>query len=237
MMKKIIAIALCLLMTLTACAAFAETEITTVGTAVITASPDIVTVSGSITVTDASIQAVQEKVNATIAETTGKLVELGIKEEDIVTEYYSTYPVYDYEQSPAAVTGYQGSHTLAITCRDIEMLDSVLTLLADCGMTDTGSIRYDVAARAELYRQALVMASLAAKEKAEQMAQGMGLTVVEMEKLIENQSYTVDYVTNVAGDLAKSESAAATMGVDTGAGVRSGKIEIEASVTAMFEAK
>ncbi len=234
-MKKIIAIALCLMMTLTACAAFAETEITTVGTAVITASPDIVTVTGSVAVIDASLQAVQDKMNATIADVTDKLIALGIAEDDIVTDYYNTYPLYDYEQTPAAVTGYQGSHSLAITCRDITMLDSVLKLLTECGMTDTGSIRYDVAARAELYRQALVMASLAAKEKAAQMAEGMGLTLGELDTLVENQSYTVDYVTNATGDFGRAESKALAGG--SSAGVRSGKIEIEASVTATFEAR
>ncbi len=232
-MKKIIAIALCLMLTLVGCAALAETEITTVGTAVITATPDIVTVSGSVTVIDASPKAVQEKMNAFIADTTGKLVELGVAEDDIVTGYYNTYPIYDYNQTPTAIIGYEGRHTLEITCCDTGMLDGVLTLLADCGMTDAGDIRYDVAARAELYRQALVMASLAAKEKAEQMAQGMGLTLGEMETLVENPSYTVDYTTKAAGDMAKSEGAA----MDSGAGVRSGKIEIQASVTATFEAR
>lgn len=232
-MKKLIAIALVLMLALTACAAVAETEITTIGTAVITASPDIVTISGSISVVDTTLQAVQEKVNATIAETTGKLVELGVAEDDIVTEYYNTYPIYDYEQSPSPITGYQGTHSLSISCRDIEMLDSVITLLADCGMTDTSNITYNVSNRAELYRQALVMASTAAKEKAAQMAEGMGLTLGELEKLVENQSYAVDYTINAAGDMARAMSVEGA----SGAGVRSGKVQIEASVTATFEAK
>ena len=43
--------------------------------------------------------------NAIIAEVTGKLIELGVKEEDIVTQNYSYYPTYNYEGETRTLTG------------------------------------------------------------------------------------------------------------------------------------
>ena len=90
-----IARVLALAMTLTSVFALAEADeasITVQGTATVTAEPDMVSVTANASVTDDSVSGAQEKMNAIIAEVTGKLIELGVQEEDIVTQNYSYYP-------------------------------------------------------------------------------------------------------------------------------------------------
>lgn len=230
-MKKILAIALAALMLLPALAlADDDCEITAQGTAVITADPDMVSVTANAQVTSATVAEAQQQMSAIIETLTERLLALGVQEEDIVTQNYSYYPTYNYEGDTPRLTGYQASHALAISCRDIEMLDAVIGAITDSGVTEIYNVQYDVSNRAELYRQALALAIEAAGEKAKTMAEPLGLTRLKPESVTENASYGYSVYANVAADRT-AESAAA---VSTG--IRSGSISVSASVTVVYEA-
>ena len=53
---------------------------------------------------------------------------------------------------------------------DVEMLDSVVGVVTDSGMSDIYSVTYDVSNRSDLYKQALELAIDAAAKKADVMA-------------------------------------------------------------------
>lgn len=232
-MKKIAIVLMCALMLLTAQLALADTEISARGTAEIAAQPDMFTVTSSVSTTEVTLARAQESVAGVIASVTEKLVELGVPQEDIVTQDFSYYQEYDYSsdsQEPRMI-GYRVYHSLCVTCRDMEMMDSVLGVFADSGMTETWNISFDVSNRSELYRQALTLAIGAAKEKADVMAAAQALTITGIESITETSSGGAVYYANTA-EAMSLDAVAST----SGSGVRSGNVAVSASVTLVCEA-
>lgn len=235
MMKRWIAIVLAavMLMSMSICASAQEMEkyakITVQGTAKVSADPDLVTVTANASVTAGSVGAAQGDMNGIVANATQKLLDLGVLGDDIVTSNYSYYPKYNYETN--TIIGYEASHTLEITCRDIEMLDAVIGAVTDSGFSQIYGVSYDVSTRSELYQQALDMAIGRAEEKAVRMAQTAGMTITGMESLAENGGYNEGYAVNASMDMAMMKSAAGSTGI------RAGAIEICAGVTAVYEAQ
>lgn len=233
MMKKMMAMALAavMMMSMSVCAPAQEMEkgakITVQGTAQVSADPDLVTVTANASVTAGSISAAQNDMNEIVADATQKLLELGVLGEDIVTSSYNYHPQYNYDTN--TIIGYETSHTLEITCRDIEMLDAVIGAVTDCGFSQIYGVSYDVSTRSELYQQALDLAIRRAEEKAMRMAQTAGLTITGIESLAENGGYNEGYAVNASADMTMMKSAAGS------AGIRAGTIEIRAGVTAVYE--
>ena len=233
MMKKMMAMALAavMMMSMSVCAPAQEMEkgarITVQGTAQVSADPDLVTVTANASVTAGSVSAAQNDMNVIVANATQKLLELGVLGEDIVTSSYNYHPQYNYDTN--TIIGYEASHTLEITCRDIEMLDAVIGAVTDCGFSQIYGVSYDVSTRSELYQQALDLAIRRAEEKAMRMAQTAGLTITGIESLSENGGYNEGYAVNAMADMAMMKGAVGS------AGIRAGTIEIRAGVTAVYE--
>lgn len=203
-------------------------KITVQGTAQVKADPDQVTVTANTSVTAGTVGSAQEEMNKIVEKATAMLLELGVEDDDIVTNNYSYYPKYNYETN--TLIGYEANHTLAITCRDVEMLDSVIGVLTDSGFSQIYSVQYDVSNRNELYQQAMDLAIQRAEEKAVRMAQTSGMALTGLESLSENSGYNEGYHVNAMADMAmaKSESAAT--------GIRAGSVAVSASVTAVYTA-
>lgn len=248
MNKKIFAALLAAAMAVTSCAALAENlavtpvsdmtmsvpamapaSITVQGTAQVLADPDQVTVTANTSVTAGTVGSAQEEMNKIVAAATEKLLELGVQDDDIVTSDYSYYPRYNYETN--TLTGYEANHTLSITCRDVEMLDSVIGALSDSGFSQIYSVSYDVSTRSELYQQALELAIQRAEQKALRMAATGGMTLTGLRSITENGGYNEGYVVNSTADagVMKSEAAGAT-------GIRSGSVSVSANVTVVYDA-
>ena len=234
MMKKMMAavLAAVMLLSMNVCALAQEerpaTKITVQGTAMVSADPDLVTVSANASVTAGSVSAAQNDMNVIVADATQKLMELGVLGEDIVTSSYNYHPQYNYDTN--TIIGYEASHTLEITCRDIEMLDAVIGAVTDCGFSQIYDVSYDVSNRSELYQQALDLAIGRAEEKAVRMAQTAGVTLNSLSTLTENGGYNEGYTVYASMDMAVMKNAVGP------AGIRAGTIEICAGVTAVYEA-
>ncbi len=233
-MKKCVALLLAVLMLSVYPLALADgAEITAQGTAEIAAEPDMFTIISNVSITEGTVARAQEAVATVIDSATTKLIELGALEEDIVTENFSYYPEYDYSSSTGnpKLVGYRVNHSLHVTCRDLGMLDSVIGVLTDCGITETWNVSFDISTRSELYRQALALAIGAAKEKAGTMAQAAGLAITGVKDIEEHSSGDVARYSNAA------EDAVMTMAAASGSSIRSGDVGVRASVTVVFEAE
>ena len=158
------------------------------------------------------------------------LLDLGVEEKDIVTTSYTYYPTYDYNSETPTVNGYQANHTLSITCKDVDMLDSVIGVVTDCGMSEIYNVEYDVSNRSELYRQALKAAIEEAAAKAEGMAEAAGMTIDHLESVTENTGFDEHTVSTYDGAVSMKAEAAGT-------GIRSGSVSVTASVTAVYEVR
>ena len=230
-MKKILVFALALMLAIPALA-FADgndVQIVVQGAAEVTAAPDMVKVTANAGVSGKTIAEAQADTNKIIDAVTRKLLELGVAD-DIVTTSYAYYTTYDYSGESPVMNGYQANHTLGITCRDVDMLDSVVGVLVDGGMSEIYGIEYDVSTRSELYQQALKLAIETAAKKADVMAKAAGQTIDHLESITENGSYN-EYTINMFGSAARAQAE------DSGTGIRSGSISVKASVTAVYETK
>ncbi|MGN0772900.1 MAG: SIMPL domain-containing protein [Candidatus Ventricola sp.] len=209
--------------------AMSPASITVQGTAQVLSDPDEVTVTANTSVTAGTVGSAQEEMNRIVEAATTKLLELGVQDDDIVTSDYSYYPRYNYETN--TLTGYEANHTLSITCRDVEMLDSVIGALSDSGFSQIYSVSYDVSTRSELYQQALELAIQRAEQKALRMAATSGLTLTGLRSITENGGYNEGYAVNGTADMGvmKSEAASAT-------GIRAGSVSVSASVTVVYDA-
>ena len=231
MSKKLCAALLAAVMMMSLCAgAMAQelTKITVQGRAQVLADPDMVTVTANASAIAGTVGAAQEQVAAVVEAATAKLLELGVQENDIITSSYNCYPQHNYDTN--TITGYEANHELAITCRDVDMLDGVLGALTDSGFSQIYNVSYDVSMRSELYQQALDQAIERAEQKAIRMAQTSGLMLTGIDSLSENGGYNEGYVVNVSMDGAMLRSAAGS------AGIRSGSVSVEAAVTAVYQA-
>ena len=238
MMKKWTALFLCALMMLAAAGALAESPahapatITVQGNASVSVKPDIVTITANAGVTGNTMLDAQEQVSNVIAAAAQKLMELGVIESDIVTTNYSYYPEYSYEETVRRLTGYQASHTLEITCRDIDMLDSVIAAVTDSGMSEIYNVSYGLSSRAALYSEALTMAIQSAESKALTMAAASGKTITGLVSVSEHSGYDARYAVTSAAKGAAMDAAAEELSP----GVRAGSVSVSASVTAVYAA-
>ena len=92
-MKKLIAIFVALVMVLFSVAALAETKITVNGTGEVRVSADTAIISLGVNARDKDVLNAQQKVNETIAAIRTALIEQGVKEENINTDFINIYPV------------------------------------------------------------------------------------------------------------------------------------------------
>jgi len=243
MKKRVFVALLAAVMTLGACGATAEgayatpvpaqgmnmpATITVQGTAQVLEDPDEVTVTANASVSAGTVGSAQETMNAIVATATEKLLALGVLDEDVITTDYGYHPRYNYDTN--SVTGYEANHTLSITCRDVEMLDSVIGALTDSGFTNIYSVNYDISTRSELYQQALDLAIQRAEQKALRMAQTGGLMITGVRSISENGGYNEGYAVNAKADglMLRAQSA--------GTGIRSGSVSVSAGVTVVYEA-
>ena len=234
-MKKIFAIALALMLAIPTLA-FADgndVQIVVQGAAEVTAAPDMVKVTANAGVSGKTIAEAQAGMNKIIDAVTRKLLELGVADDDIVTTSYAYYTTYDYSGESPVMNGYQANHTLGITCRDVDMLDSVVGAVTDSGMSDIYSVSYDVSNRSDLYKQALGLAIDAAAKKADVMASAVGMKITGLESITENNTYDTSYGINSMSD----SGAVSTRAESVETGIRSGSISVTASVTAVYEAE
>lgn len=125
-MKKMIALVATLVMVLTCTLTMAETKIVVNGTGEVRVSADTAVISLGVNARDKDVLKAQQKVNETIAAIRAALIEKGVKEENINTDFINIYPLYDYSSDQEQLAAYNASSTLAIKVTDME---SVATLI------------------------------------------------------------------------------------------------------------
>lgn len=205
-------------------------DVKTQGTATVSAEPDMLVINADANLTRGSVAEAQNVAAEMMSNVTARLGEMGIAQEDIVTSYYSVYPAMDYSSEPAEIVGYTIDHSFNVTCRDVTLLDAVISTLTDCGIDHIYGVNFESSKRVELYHQALTMAVADAREKAEVLTAASGLKLGGVENVEELANY--DTYGAAARDAAYSMKEEAA-----GTGIRSGSISVSASVSVEFETK
>lgn len=106
--------------------------------------PDIATTD--ITVMKTALTAVdaQNAANAAMTAVIDAVKALGIPKEDLTTSNFSTSEVYDYDVSPAKITGYQSTQSVTVKIRKTDLVSAVLDAGPKSGATSVSGIRYSI---------------------------------------------------------------------------------------------
>ncbi|MBO6092575.1 MAG: SIMPL domain-containing protein [Oscillospiraceae bacterium] len=235
-MKKLIAIFVALVMVLFSVAALAETKITVNGTGEVRVSADTAIISLGVNARDKDVLKAQQRVNETIAAIRTALIEQGVKEENINTDFINIYPLYDYSNDQEQLAAYNASSTLAIKVTDMESVGTLIDVCFAAGANTLNGISFSASDTEEAKTEAMKKAVTDAKKKAEILAEASGLKITGIEIISEGGVYSYqNNVGNVYSRAAGMEEPA--MEEDAGTVVQSAKLIVSASVSITFEAE
>jgi uncharacterized protein YggE len=164
-----------------------QSSISVSGTGTASAAPDVVDIQMGVDTADTDPVAAgnqnSEKMNAIIT----VLGEMGIADMDIQTINYSMWveDVYDQDNQPTGAKRYRVTNQLNIRLRDLSQIGTLIEEATNAGATYVSGITFGVADTTELEQAALDEAIANASQKAEWVANEMGVNIGSLITLIE----------------------------------------------------
>ena len=236
-MKKLIAVFVAMIMVLFSVAALAETKITVNGTGEVRVSADTAIISLGVNARDKDVLKAQQRVNETIAAIRTALIEQGVKEENINTDFINIYPLYDYSNDQEQLAAYNASSTLAIKVTDMESVGTLIDVCFAAGANTLNGISFSASETEEAKTEVMKKAVTDAKKKAEILAEASGLKITGIEIISEGGVYS--YQNNVGNVYSRTTGMEepAEVEEDSGTVVQSAKLIVSASVSITFEAE
>lgn len=205
--------------------------ITVSGEGSVVVKPDVAKISVSVVSEDKVINRVIDDGNDKMNAITKKLKEIGMSSDDITTSGYYLYPQYKYPQNESpTISGYRLEQTLALTIRDLEMVDDVIDAATNLGANNIYGLTFTLDDDTEVMNEAREKAFAAAKEKAQRMADAAGVNLGDVYTFYEGYGANspVYYYT-------KSEAAYGGIGGGGGSTIESGSQEYTVTVNMTYE--
>ncbi|AZT90539.1 DUF541 domain-containing protein [Caldicellulosiruptor changbaiensis] len=205
----------------------AKTEINVKGVASVFAEPDIAVVTFGVLSEDISADAAYSKTSSKINKIIDAIKKLGIDSKDIKTLRISVYPKYSYnkDNNTSKIVGFYASTDLRITIRNIFQVGKVIDSAFKNGANTFSDLRFDISNVAPYYNQALAKALENAKEKANVLAKGLGVSLGKPRIVNENTYVNAPPIVYKTQEMALSASSSQ---------VQAGTIEIKAEVTLTY---
>jgi uncharacterized protein len=177
----------------------ATNTITVSGMGEVFAVPDLAMFSVTVQEEAKEVKPAQEKATEKNNAIVAYLKQQGVDEKDIQTADYSVYPQYDYKQascregycppSTQTLRGYQVSQTLTIKVRDTEKAGELLSGVGTRGATSVSGLSFTIDDEDALKAEARQKAIEEAREKAEELADQLGVSIVRVVGFNEDGSY------------------------------------------------
>lgn len=227
-MKKILSAALIFCLALTPVFALAEKTLSVQGSATVTVAPDCAFVYVGYSCENIDSSQAQKETSDVIEKIVDAVLDLGIEEGEIVTSYINIYPVYNYNESTTSLREYRIEHMLSITVGNLELVGNVLDIALDVGANQVGGITYATSKEMEIYIEALALAVDNAISKADALARASGVWLGGLVEINE-QSYSY------ARYAVESVSDAEATGASIGSTLRTGTLNISATVEMVYE--
>lgn len=161
-------------------------SLTGAGTA--SATADEATIRMGVEVTkDSAAEAIAANAES-MAEVIDALMELGISEEDIQTTSYNVYPQYDWTEDGRVLLGYTVSNMVQVTVKDLDVVGEVIDAAGDAGANRMDGISFGLsdAKMQELKDGAYILALGDATDKADLIAETLGLTISGVQSVTES---------------------------------------------------
>jgi uncharacterized protein len=205
-------------------------SVTAQGEAVITAQPDQAQIDiGVLTQARTAPDAAKENAEK-LGRVLAQIKKLLGKGDEVKTSGYALNPNYRYPQGgKPEITGYTAINNLQIKTGDLESVGKVIDASMQSGANQINRLLFTLKDEHSAQVQALRMASQKAQSKAEEMAGALGLKVVRVLILTENERGVRPIIAQTRGVQAEAMSSVAPTPVEAGT------IEIRSSVTLTAE--
>ena len=232
-MRKLFAVFLAVLLLAVPVTAGADCEIIVSGTGETLISADMAVISLGVSARDRDVLKAQAKVNEAIASIRAALMENGVAEEDINTDYINIYAMYDYTGDTEEITAYNANSNLAIRVRGQEAVGQLIDVAFEAGANTLNGITFSATDTSEAEANSLRLAFEDARAKAEILAEASGMQIIGVDEIREGNTWSYDSgVSNFSRAAAADEKA-----VGAGTVVQAAKIAVTANVTVTFDVK
>lgn len=155
----------------------------------------------------------------------------GITPDNMQTEDYSVNPEYSYptagSNAPGRITGYKVSNTVRITEPDISMLGTVLDGVTKAGSNTISSIEFTIRHMTKIEDEALRLAVLRARAKAEIIASAAGMELGNPISIQQGETYRPSPMRMMLMESSAPMSSAAPP-------ISGGKQKVIVAITAVF---
>ncbi|MCK5053005.1 MAG: SIMPL domain-containing protein, partial [Anaerolineales bacterium] len=143
-------------------------------------TPDLANAQLGVSIVDPDIGKAINEANATIERITNAVVAQGVSSNDVLTSNYSVWSedVYDPQNGmPTGETRYRVDISLAITVREVHRMGDLIAVGLDAGATNVSGINFTIDDTAALEAEARSSAITDVRDRAEKLAQGLGMTL------------------------------------------------------------
>ena len=232
-MRKILALLAAAILLAACSTAAAETRIAVNGTGETRISADTAVISLGVSARDKDVLKAQQTVNENIAAIRQALLDIGVAEENINTDYMSIYAIYDYNEDVEKVQAYNASTTLAVKVTDIDIVGRLIDEAFAAGANTLNGISFSAADTDDARNESLKAAVAEARAKAEVLAEASGLKITGIETISEGNVYSYD--NSVSNFSAKRMEEATDAGFGTV--VQAAKLIVSVTVSITFTAE
>jgi uncharacterized protein len=205
-----------------------RSEIKVVGEGSISIQPDMAQIVLGVETEYKELLKAQSENAQKISNIIQALRNLGILEENIQTDNFTIYPMYDFMDGKQVFRGYRVEHLLRVTIPDINSAGLVVDTGVENGANRVSNITFQVSNSAALYQKALERAVADAIKKAETIAAELGIELNPVPKSIMEERRLVE------GPIPFHE---AQMVKSASTEIQPGREEIKGTVTATFSTR
>ena len=201
------------------------------GEGIVEASPDRATISVGVITREKNPSAVQSANARTATSVINSIVALGIERKNISTGNYSFNPVYRHmENGKRILEGYEATNSVTIIVDDLNLVGKIIDTALSHGANRVDSLNFGLRNRTAHQDEALRLAVLDAKRKAQVAVSALGKSIVGVRSVSINSGH-VDTPRNykMARSMAMEDAA------DFETPIESGTLTCSASVRVEFE--
>ncbi len=150
---------------------------TVTGVGSVSAQPNVAKINLGVETQDEELTKAQQDNAQTLNKVIDSLVQMGIPREDIQTVDYFIYPQYDYVDGKQEFRGYQVTHTIQVTIKDLSQTGKVIDTAVQNGANRVSNIEFTIDNPQQYYKRALNRALENAVSKAKTIADQMNLNL------------------------------------------------------------
>ncbi|MFN8620746.1 MAG: SIMPL domain-containing protein [Chloroflexota bacterium] len=167
----------------------AQTKVINVsGTGTIKIKPDVADLSVGVQITRDRADAASIDAATEMDKVIKALKKAGIAEDDIQTTTLGLDPNYDYNNSPATLTGYTATNIVSVTIRDLTTVGAVIDSAVEAGANNVSGLSFRLDDNSAATSQARTLAVQNAKAAADELAAAAGVTITGVVSITEQSA-------------------------------------------------